>query len=41
MIDKPKGGMRQKKRRHKDVNQDKALVKEVVKSSCMKRDTSN
>lgn len=36
MRDKPKGGMRQKKKVHKDVKQDKTLVKEMVKKTCLK-----
>lgn len=37
MRDKPKGGMRQKKKKeHKDVVQDKKLVKKMVKKDCLK-----
>lgn len=38
MIDKPKGGMRQKSKKHKDVKEDKKLIDSMVKSSCMKRE---
>jgi hypothetical protein len=37
MLDKPKGGMRQKKKKHKDEAMDKKLIDKMVKSSCMKR----
>lgn len=36
MRDKPKGGMRQKSKEHKDVKQDKKLVKKMVKKNCLK-----
>ncbi len=36
MRDKPKGGMRQKKKESKDVVQDKSLVKKMVKKDCLK-----
>jgi hypothetical protein len=36
MKDKPKGGMRQKTQEHKDVQQDKKLVKKMVKKSCLR-----
>lgn len=36
MRDKPKGGMRQKRKESKDVKQDKSLVKKMVKKTCIK-----
>ncbi len=36
MRDKPKGGMRQKKKEHKDVKQDKKMVEKMVKKDCSK-----
>lgn len=38
MRDKPKGGMRQKKKpkEHSDVKQDKKMVKKMVKGSCLR-----
>lgn len=38
MRDKPKGGMRQKKKskEHTDVKQDKKMVKKMVKPNCLK-----
>jgi hypothetical protein len=34
--DKPKGGMRQKAKRHADVREDKKLIREMVKKKDLK-----
>lgn len=36
MKDKPKMGMSKKPKKHKDVVEDKKLVKKMVKKDCMK-----